>query len=430
MVRPAAAVPRFVDRIGVGVGTAHLRAVGLRAGRIAWAIESPVSDDEPLAAALERFLLGLPLHRWQRWPRPAVRAVLGARYSQVKRLSGLPPGIDGRHLARLVQEGAPRFFLRNGHPLVTTGIEIAADGARWGAALDADAVDALRGACRAAGLRLACVAPVAAVLPIALESDAGASVRWNDDGAAIELLQAGGHLAAVARIGASGRVEDVATASSRPHPRLAALGDEAARFADAYGVACLPLDAALLHRPQRTSSAPSRISRWRTAVAVLALLLAGAAALLARPVAAIRAERAATQRLAELGAVRAEAARLERDLAQVSAALIEVEAFAARRRSPTMLLAGLTRALPEGSALVAVRTDTSGVVASLLAPRAAPVLGALERIPGIVAPEIVGPVTRETVGAGSVPGGPASGASVERMTVRFRLLQPTAERRL
>ena len=53
-----------------------------------------------------------------------------------------------------------------------------------------------------------------------------------------------------------------------------------------------------------------------------------------------------------------------------------------------------------------------------LAPRAAPVLTALERVRGIDGAEIVGPVTREVVGT----------ETVERLSVRFRF--KVNERRL
>ena len=173
---------RIVDRVGVAIGARHVRAVALRRGRIAWALESPLADDEPLGAALERFLRELPTHPLQRWARPPVHVVLGMRHAQVKRLGGLPAGLDARQLARVVQEGAPRFFLRHGHPLVTTDVAVAAHGEKWSAALDADVVDAVCTACRSVGLRLAGIAPAVSALPLSLEgtpADGGVSEPGN-----------------------------------------------------------------------------------------------------------------------------------------------------------------------------------------------------------------------------------------------------------
>ena len=118
---------------------------------------------------------------------------------------------------------------------------------------------------------------------------------------------------------------------------------------------------------------------------------------------------------------------MQRNLAKVSAALVEVERFAGARRSPTLLLAGLARAMPQGSALTTLRmetaADTASVFLTLLAPRAAPVLGAIERLPGVASAQIVGPVTREVVVAGGAAGPSAvERATLERMTVRFRLV--------
>ncbi|MBV9107950.1 MAG: hypothetical protein JO306_00910, partial [Gemmatimonadetes bacterium] len=92
-------------------------------------------------------------------------------------------------------------------------------------------------------------------------------------------------------------------------------------------------------------------------------------------------------------------------------ALAEVSALGAVRWSPTRLLADVTRAMPAGAALVAFRADTASGSMVALAPRAASVLSALDRVDGISAPEISGPVTRE----------PSPKGEVERVTVRFRL---------
>jgi hypothetical protein len=106
----------------------------------------------------------------------------------------------------------------------------------------------------------------------------------------------------------------------------------------------------------------------------------------------------------------------ERELERVTQALAEAAAFDADRYSPTLLLADLTAALPQGSAVVAFTADTANGSVVALAPRAAAVVQPLEKVPGIVAPEIVGPVTREAL----------AGRDLERVTIRFGI---DAERR-
>lgn len=100
----------------------------------------------------------------------------------------------------------------------------------------------------------------------------------------------------------------------------------------------------------------------------------------------------------------------------MSDALDDAEAFEASRRSTTTLLADLTRALPKEAALVAFRIDTAGGTLVALGTRAAQVMTALEAVKEIASPEIVGPVTRETMG----------GREVERVTVRFRFADPAS----
>lgn len=97
----------------------------------------------------------------------------------------------------------------------------------------------------------------------------------------------------------------------------------------------------------------------------------------------------------------------------MTAALGALASFSQSRRSLTLLLAQLTRALPEGSALIAFQVDSAGtgnVVA--IGPHAAAVVDAVERVPGFASPEIVGPVTRET----------ASGKHLDRVMIRFHVV--------
>jgi hypothetical protein len=191
---------------------------------------------------------------------------------------------------------------------------------------------------------------------------------------------------------------------------LAVLGEEGWRFADAYGAAVLPATEALAVRRGEGGRRREDVPPWRLGVACAAAFVALAFAAVAPAWRAMQAGEAVTARLALVHRHRRAAAAEERELARVTAALREVAAFDSLRRSPILALADLTRALPEGTALVAVRADTAGGSIVALAPRAASVLAPLERVPGIGATEIVGPVTSEQ----------AAGREVERVTVRYR----------
>jgi hypothetical protein len=120
---------------------------------------------------------------------------------------------------------------------------------------------------------------------------------------------------------------------------------------------------------------------------------------------------AAAARLAVMQPQRTAAATAQRELARATTALAEVGRFGQRRASPTRLLADLSRALPPGAAVVVFHADTAGGSVVAVAPRAAAILTALQKMEGVSSPEITGPVTREMMG----------GVEVERVSVRFRL---------
>jgi hypothetical protein len=108
----------------------------------------------------------------------------------------------------------------------------------------------------------------------------------------------------------------------------------------------------------------------------------------------------------------------QRLLARTTAALASFTAFEQSRQPVTILLSDITRALPAESALLEFQVDSSGAGTLVaLAPRAAQVVGALERVPGVTSPAIVGPVTQDAVG----------GHSLDRVTVRF-VLVPSSQR--
>ncbi|MGH7620914.1 MAG: hypothetical protein ACREMU_01110, partial [Gemmatimonadaceae bacterium] len=105
--------------IGLSVGSDHLRAVGVRAGEVRWTLEAERSADGDLAAEIVSLLRHATLPRWTR---PVVAAAIGPAASQTKRLTGLPALADVAALRAVVRESASRFFLRNGVPLVVSGL--------------------------------------------------------------------------------------------------------------------------------------------------------------------------------------------------------------------------------------------------------------------------------------------------------------------
>lgn len=344
--------------VGLAIERDRLRAVGVRGARVLWGVDAPMTDATPLGDALNAFLAKLPLRRFGR---PRVTVALGPTFAQTKRLAGLPPIGDERVLAKTVSEHAARFFLKNGVPLVTTSVRRDAAGQPWAAALQKNVVDTIVSACRASRLELLCIVPAV----------------------------------------------DVA---KRDFEALAPLGHEAMEFAAAYGAAVTP--GALTWRAGAAvdESAP----RWRLATVASVCGLALVLAVLAPGIGARIAEHRAIAHLLGVATSTQAAQRVARDNDLVTRALGEVAGFDRGRRPVTALMAALAKALPDGAAVLAFHVDSAGGSVVALTPRAGALLTRLEMVPGLAAPEITGPVTRETAG----------GHDVERVTVRFRWGRP------
>lgn len=390
-------------RIGIAIADGAVRGVAVRDGAVLWGAEAPI-DGRSIEAAVAELLAA---RRLRRWMRPTVVAAVGPARAQLRRLSGLPPVVDAAALTRLVGESAGRFFLRNGVPLVTTGVRRERDGDSegWGAAIDQPVVAALEAACRTHGLRLVAVLPTLSVLPHALHGD---SLCWADGDVCARVTLSGGRLTTMRRtIAAAG---DVAEAGEPPRavPALAALGADGWRFADAYGAAVASVRDPLAYRPARAASA-APIRPWRVAVAATACAIALTSAIVGPALVSRRTAAQATTALSDLGRQRRLADGAESDLAHVSRALHEVGLFDRDRHPATLLLSDVARALPAGSALVSFHVDSAGGTLVALAPRAAVLLERLEHVPGVITPAFVGPVTREA----------AAGKEVERVAIHF-----------
>jgi hypothetical protein len=390
--------------LGISLAASQLRAVLVRRGQVVAASEREIDEAEPLESAIEQLVRTVPIGRFRR---PRVVVALGPSRAQVRRISGLPHVSKPRVLAQLVQQSADTFFLRSGRALLLARLDLEAPGTTWAAALDEECVRAAVAGCRAAGVRVRAVVAAAGVLPLALTDR---PLVWRDGEIATEVTtNADGSLASVRRIPAA--LLPGSEAELHPVPALQVLGERAACFADAYAATRVTSATPLRLHPTRTRAARPAIPAWRIAAAGLALAASVAAAAAGPPLKARQAEAVAAAELASLQRERRAVADTERELERITATLADVEHFAAGRQSPTLLLEQLTRALPDGTALVSLRVDSAGGSLVALAPRAASVLAPLERVPAITAPAIVGPVTREI----------AAGRQVERVNIRFGL---------
>lgn len=397
-------------RIGIGISCEAVRAVAVRRQRVLFGAEVAVGD-RSVGVALDELLLKIgsqPGARW--WLRPRVSVAVGPSRSQLRRLSGLPPVAAPRALAELVSENAGRFFLRNGIPIATSGVLREGGDGGWSAAVDQPVIGAVADACRAHRLRLSRIFPSVAILNRALVGDA---LVWRDGDTVAEIGVADGRVRAVRRVAAT-RGESPcslgATGATDVAEPLSALGADAWRFADAYAAAVAEADHPLGLRAQR-AMASAEVPSWRLILAGCAFAMSLLAALVAPSMARMRAAAAAARALEALSEQRRASAKVDTELALVNRALLDAEAFSRQRHSATLLVAQLAHALPDASALVTLRADSTGGTLVALTPRAAQLVENLNRAVVITSPTIIGPITREVA---------AASGEVERVTIRFR----------
>jgi hypothetical protein len=306
-----------------------------------------------------------------------------------------------------------RFFLKNGVPLLITGVAVTDTGEVVAAVVDGPLIDAVASACASLRVRLGPVVPTVAVLGHALLDS---PVRWADGTIAVEITMAGGCVRTVRRIG----VDEVTSTSESVIGPLRCLGGDGVRFADAYGAATLGGREPLALSPTRAVRRDDGPPRWRMRLAYVALLLSLGAMVLAPAASARVGARRDTQRLLALKERREAVIATATDLRRVTNALGEVADFDGNRRSTVLAIASFTEALAPNAFLVALRFDSAGGSLVALSSRAADVVARLERSPVIAAPEILGPVTRERVDS----------VDRERVTVRFLWHQAETSRRV
>jgi len=389
-------------RLGLGIGRDRVSAALLVGHAVKWAASRERDPGASLGEALRPLLAECP----RRGLLPiTVTAAFGPSISQLKCLTELPPIAAPRALTAMVQENVGRFFLRNGMPLVVSGALLETPGRVWVAAFDAPLAEEAAAACRDAGLNLRCIVPAAVALRRTTRDD---SIVCTDGDIQLNITFAAAAPASVRRIPFDGTTPRAA----RPIEDLAALQASMPHALDAAGAALTRRHDSILVRVQApTPPVATARAALRRSAAVLALAVV--AALVSPGIATSIAVHRDRARQAAISARAQLAERNAKELAAASTTLRALSDFGASRRSMTLLLAEVTRGLPDSTTLVAFQVDSTGLGSVVaLAPHAAAVIDAVERLPSLSSPSILGPVTRESVG----------GRNVERVTVQFRLL--------
>ena len=388
-------------RLGVALSRDTIRAVAVRRNRIVWAAEATVERGAPLDAAIAALLAKAPLPRI---PAPVLCVAVGPHASQVRLVAGLPEAPEATAGA-IIREHAASFFLKDGVPLITTGVQLTGKTEAFAAAIDRPYVDAVLRVCRARRLRFGFIAPSPVCLPSAFED---CSFVWVDDGFAVEVSHLDGALESV-RTRSQGAAASMQSSPFRLAPPLIVLGDNAAHFADAFGVAAAAAVPALALDAVAAGFWNWESTRRRLAPPAV-LFAAGLLAIALSPLSAVWAGHRAQARLSSIRDDQVQTVVSTLDvLDRTTAILEEVHGFAGSRRDITNLLGALAARLPAGTAVVSLELTDSLCQLSALSPNSADVLSAIGRIPGIRSVELSGPVQHETI----------AGHEIQRVTVRW-----------
>ncbi|MQA91853.1 MAG: hypothetical protein GEU90_16795 [Gemmatimonas sp.] len=263
-------------------------------------------------------------------------------------------------------------------------------------------IEDVAAACRTARCQLGLVAPAAVAVGYAT---AAAEFSWSDGDIAVDVRRDEQGLLAVRRRQAD-RGSNVVAVSPQ-----SGLGDDAAPFAAAYGVALIPRTELLAARAGKQIPTTAPIPTWRLALAGVCFALAILAYAFVPSAIDLRRAAEISAGIATVDREWRAAVQAEDELTRVSKALSDLSTFAATASPVLYLLSGLADALPQGSMLLTVRADTTTGTLVALTPSAAALVHALEAMSDVAAVEIAGPVTREVV----------EGAQLQRVTLRFWL---------
>ena len=388
-------------RIGLALGRDAVRAVVVRRHHVVWAVEAAVEPGAALADVVSALLDSAPVRPFAR---PSLSVAVGAYAAQLRLVAGLPDGLDPLTLTAVIRESAGSFFLKNGVPLVTTGIRLVGTGVALAGAIDGPCVELVRDICWSRRWQLGFIAPA----PVALINGVlDSAFSWTDGGVVTDVGHAD-HTIETIRTRAASATDP--GAAPQPVPALAALGEGAIRYADAYGAAVLEGPEALARDALTAGVWTTREARRRLAAPVLVLAMAIVAFTLS-PLGASRAASRAQARLATVGANEWRAVEsATQQLDRLSAMLTDVRGFSETRATATPVAGALAHVLPEGSTLLSLElSDDQGQIVVLTSSPAA-ILAAVQRLPGARSAELVGTVRRDASAA----------REAQRVTVRWR----------
>ena len=398
-------------RIGIGISQTEIRLVVVgRTDAIEWTLAVPRDRDQSLSTLITASLGKYPA---KSRGGASVACTVGPSEGQLRPLRGLPQLRSASEQNTLIAENVDRFFVSDGARMRTSVPSRVGDADFWAAAVPHDIVSNVAAACRALGLRFVGAAPIAAAIrrlvpPIRVTQsdetiDSVQHVTWTDEGTRLHIEMRGTELTRIWR-------ERATSSAPRGLSGMTELPDTLEpSFGDAFAATQLRASDQFIVSEHTDDQRLSRRARQRTVLwTVLAAAGMVACAWLPGATATGRAERTRS-RLTTLSAKTRELGRVQTSLANATASLNGISAFERSRRSATVFLAELALALPDSTALTALRVDSVGGTITVLAPHAAAALEAVTEVPGLARVQLSGAVTREVAG----------GIQLERASLRF-----------
>lgn len=389
--------------MGICVSADCASAVALHGDVIAWRRNVSRRGERSLEASLETLLHDVPRERF--FGNTAFAAV-GPAASQLRNIGNAGWTRNAQVAAGIVAHAPGRFFLVNGIPVATTGIDTSRMDEGWVGAMERPVVDAIIEACLARGLTLETVGPAAVSLGEVVPDGA---LAWQDGEVTMLATYELG------RIRSHRRVHIQETPERSPTLQR---GTEVAALAAAR--------AGRAGRMLTVLRAQTAHGSRRVTVAAACLVAALGFALVAPPIAAMRAAAAARAALAVIARSAARAHAAERELNQAASIVHELNAFAQGARSASLRLAALTQGIEAPTMLLSIQGDTASATIVARTPRAAELLAMLDSIPEIDRARVTGSVTSERqpgtiTAAPALPTGINAEAAMlmERVTARF-----------
>jgi len=364
-----------------------IRAALVDRGALTWAGSATYAAPEDLTEIIARLAgeAGRSVRR--------ARVALARDVVQLRTLYPAPP-LKAGDVARYVSLEAGRLFRKNGVPLVTTGALVAItknERALWAAAAEEPLVTAILSGCAQAGLAVEAVAPSAETMPAALNVPPDTPEIVVPNGSGSERINVG-----VGGVWRSRWSRALGALTGEWVAALGGLNGDAAAVAPAYAAAVrLP---ALTLLPDGHRAARRKADHRRLAVIGgigLAFWLLAAATYVTR---LSLASSRATDLLRAFHASADSALALRRDVDAGRATLATIAQARASRSRTLVLLGDLTRALPDSVTIISLHLGAEGTLRLAgYAPRAAQVVAALGRVPGVSGAALDGVVTQEAV---------------------------------